>query len=128
MARLIIFLDKLVNLYLYFVVMACFLGLVPNINPNYPLFHYIFKFAGFFIIPPIFGMYLSPALIMVTTVLISTGLRKIHNKYFESKKPEIIIMSPAEFMDTMNRAAARMDKFKKESSETSDDRKDDLND
>ena len=41
MAKVIIFLDRLVNYYLYFVVMACFLSLVPNINPDYPLFDFI---------------------------------------------------------------------------------------
>ena len=56
MAKFLIYIIRILNLYLYFVVGACLLSLVPNINPNYPLFHYIFKFAGFYLIPPVFGV------------------------------------------------------------------------
>ena len=71
MARFIIFLDRLINYYLYFVVMACFLSLVPNINPDYPLFNFIFKAAGFYIVPAIFGFIVSPVLVMISLALIS---------------------------------------------------------
>ena len=51
--------------------MACFLSLVPNINPDYPLFNFIFKAAGFYIIPTIYGFIISPVLIMISLALIS---------------------------------------------------------
>ena len=98
MARFIIFLDRLVNYYLYFIVMACFLSLVPNINPDYPLFNFIFKAAGFYIIPTIFGFLISPVLIMISLALISSGLHKIYYKYYAKDEPQIIVMSPEEFI------------------------------
>ncbi|MBR1460141.1 YggT family protein [bacterium] len=98
MARFIIFLDRLVNYYLYFIVMACFLSLVPNINPDYPLFNFIFKAAGFYIIPTIFGFIISPVLIMISLALISSGLHKIYYKYYAKDEPQIIVMSPEEFI------------------------------
>lgn len=101
MARLIVIIDKLVNLYIYFVVMACFLGCVPNINPNYPLFHYIFKFAGFYIIPPFWGISLSPAVVLVVMALISLGLRKIYIKYFEKEQREVIVLSQEDFIKSV---------------------------
>lgn len=114
MANLIIFLDRLINLYLYFVIAACIMSWVPNINPNYPLFHFIFKFAGFYIIPPFAGVSFSPALVMVTAVLISMGLRKIYIKYYASKNPQIIVLTPEEFA-------------KKLAEENREDKKDDCN-
>ncbi|MBP3820994.1 YggT family protein [bacterium] len=101
MAKFILFLDRLVNYYLYFVVMGCFLSLVPNINPDYPLFHYIFLISGFYIIPPILGISFSPMIVMIILALISIGLKKIYLKYFyESEKDsEIIIMTPEEFIN-----------------------------
>lgn len=118
MARFIVFLDKVINLYLYFIIMACFLGWVPNINPNYPLFHYIFKLAGFYIIPPIFGIYLSPAIVMVCIALISAGLHKIYEKYYLPKKPQVIVMSAKDFFE-------KADEFSKE--KETPERKDDEN-
>jgi len=79
---LFLFLDRVIHLYLYYVVMACFLALVPSINPDYPLFHYIFKFAGFYLFPPVFGISFSPMILMITLVLLSMGLRKIYVKLF----------------------------------------------
>ncbi len=97
MGKFILFLDRLINLYLYFVVMACFMSLVPNLNPNYPLFHCIFKFAGFYLIPPIAGINISPMPQMMALVLISMGLRKLYAKYFAKKEPRIVILSQEEF-------------------------------
>lgn len=98
--NLILFLYNLTNLYIYFIVMACFLGVIPNINPNYPLFNYIFKIAGFYLIPPIFGFYLSPMLMLIVTTLIMLGLGKLYNKYFKPDEPKVIIMSQKDFIDT----------------------------
>jgi len=98
MAKFIIFLDRLINYYLYFVVMACFLSLVPNINPDYPLFNFIFKAAGFYLIPSFWGIIFSPAVVMICLALISAGLHKIYYKYYAKDEPQIIVMSPEEFM------------------------------
>ncbi len=98
MAKFIIFLDRLINYYLYFVVMACFLSLVPNINPDYPLFDFIFKAAGFYLIPSFWGIIFSPAVVMICLALISAGLHKIYYKYYAKDEPQIIVMSPEEFM------------------------------
>ena len=98
MAKFILFLDRLINLYLYFVIGACILSWVPNINPNYPLFNLIFKSAGFYILPPFMGMSFSPALVMVVCALISMGLGKIYNKYYASENPDIIVVTPDELI------------------------------
>lgn len=98
MAKFIIFLDRLVNYYLYFVVMACFLSLVPNINPDYPLFDFIFKAAGFYLIPTFWGIIFSPAVMMVCLALLSAGLHKIYNKYYAKDEPQVLVMSPEEFI------------------------------
>lgn len=102
MAKFILFLNRLVNLYLYFIVGACVLSWVPNINPNYPLFHCIFKLAGFFIVPPFMGMNFSPALVMIVCAFIIAGLEKIYNKYYADKEPKIIVLSPEEFLAKLN--------------------------
>ncbi len=99
MAKFIRFLYRLVNYYLYFVVMACFLALVPNINPNYPLFNYIFKIAGFYLIPPIFGFIISPMLVMIVSALIMMGLGKIYAKYYAPKDPKVLVMTPEQFIE-----------------------------
>lgn len=101
MANFILFLDRLVNFYLYYVVMACFLSLVPNINMDYPLFHYIFKFAGFYLIPPVFGVSFSPMLCMIMLVLVSMGLRKVYIKYYADKEPKIVILTKDEFINKL---------------------------
>ena len=98
MGKFIKFLDRLINFYLYYVVMACFLTLIPYINPNYPLFNFIFKSAGFYIIPPIFGISFSPALVLTVLVLCSIGLNKIYDKFYAPKEPKIIVLTPEEFM------------------------------
>lgn len=98
MSKFLICLIRFVNLYLYFVVGACLLSLVPNINPNYPLFHFIFKCAGFYVVPPVFGVSFSPMLVMIGLVLVSMGLYKIYDKFYSSKEPKIIVMSPEEFI------------------------------
>lgn len=110
MAKLILFLDRLINLYLYFVIGACLLSWVPNINPNYPLFNLIFKAAGFYILPPFMGMSFSPALVMVICALISMGLGKIYNKYFASNEPEVIVVSPEEFIEKIKEQKEKEDK------------------
>ncbi len=101
MANFIILLDRIVNLYLYYVLGACLLSWVPNINPNYPLFHVIFKFAGFYIIPPLAGVSFSPALVMVVAGLISLALRKIYNKYYADEVPQIIVLTKDELIEKL---------------------------
>lgn len=103
MAKFIRFLYRLVNYYLYFVVMACFLALVPNINPNYPLFNYIFKIAGFYLIPPIFGFIISPMLVMIISALIMMGLRKIYSKYYAPKEPKVLVITPEQFIEQIKK-------------------------
>ena len=103
MAKFIRFLYRLINYYLYFVVMACFLALVPNINPNYPLFNYIFKIAGFYIIPPIFGFIISPMLVLIISALIMMGLDKIYTKYYAPKDPKVLVMTPEQFMEQIKK-------------------------
>lgn len=100
--KLVIFTDRLVNLYLYYIVGACILALVPNINPNYPLFHYIFKFAGFYLIPPVFGFSFSPMALMIVLVLVSLGLRKLYHHFFYME-PQVYVMSAEEFFDKVNK-------------------------
>lgn len=114
MAKFILFLDRLVNLYLYYVVAACLLSFVPNINYNYPLFHFIFKSAGFYLIPPVFGFLIAPMLIMVVCVLISIGLGKIYMKYFADKEPKIIVLSKDEFQKSVELLNKQMKEDKKD--------------
>lgn len=97
MAKFILFLDRLVNFYLYYVVLACFLSFVPNINYNYPLFHFIFKSAGFYIIAPVLGISFSPMVVMICCVLTSMGLAKIYKKYYTDKEHSVIILTKDEF-------------------------------
>ena len=99
MAKFIIFLYRLVNYYLYFVIMACFLALVPNINPNFPLFNSIFKIAGFYIIPPIFGFIISPMLVMIVSALIMIGLSKIYAKYYAHEEKKVYFMTSEQFIE-----------------------------
>lgn len=89
--------SRVINLYMYYVGFACLLSWVPNINPDYPLFHFIFVTTGFYLIPPIFGFVLSPLLIMTVCVLASQWLVKLYLHLTKDKRPEIIIMSPDEF-------------------------------
>jgi uncharacterized protein YggT (Ycf19 family) len=117
MARFIIFLDRVVNLYLYYVVMACFLSLVPNINFDYPLFDFIFKSAGFYIIPPIFGVSFSVMFVMMALVLVSVGLKKIYLKYYAKDEPQIVILSKEEFEKTFGKVQSELEKDKKDDSD-----------
>ena len=103
MAKFIRFLYRLINYYLYFVVMACFLALVPNINPNFPLFNCIFKAAGFYLIPPIFGIIISPMLVMIVLALIMMGLGKIYDKYYAPKDPKVVVMTPEQFIEQIKK-------------------------
>jgi uncharacterized protein YggT (Ycf19 family) len=121
MAKFLIYILRILNLYLYFVVGAGLLSLVPNINPNYPLFHYIFKFAGFYLIPPVFGVSFSPMAVLVFTALISMGLVKLYDKYYASKEPKVIVVSPEEFIRKM----AQFEKIKNKDDETSSDNQED---
>lgn len=99
MRKFIIFLNKLIYLYLYFIIGACILSWVPNINPEYPLFHYIFKAAGFYIIPPFAGISLSPALVMIVCAFILTGLDKLYDKYFKKEEPKVVVLTQDEFLE-----------------------------
>ncbi len=115
MAKFILFLDRLVNLYLYYVVMACFLSFVPNINYDYPLFHFIFLSAGFYLIPPVFGFIIAPMLILTVCVLISTGLRKIYTKYYlKDVEPSIIVLNKDQFNKSMELLNKKMKEDKKD--------------
>lgn len=100
-AKLIIFLDKILNLYLYSIIGACVLSWVPNINPDYPLFHYWFVSAGFYIIPPILGVSFSPVIAMIAAGAMSMGLRKLYDKFYKKDEPKIVVMTPEEFMQKM---------------------------
>ncbi len=109
-AKLVIFLDKIVILYMYFILGACVLSWVPNINPDYPLFHYWFVAAGFYIIPPFWGVSFSPIVPMIVAGLASMGLRKIYDKYYAKDEPKIIVMTPDEFMKKMTEEKERENK------------------
>ena len=102
MARFILFLDRLFNFYIYYVIGACVLSWVPNINPDYPLFDFLFKSAGFYIIPPFMGLSFSPALVVFVCAMVSIGLRKLYIKLFEKNKPEVIILTKEEFEKKLN--------------------------
>jgi uncharacterized protein YggT (Ycf19 family) len=112
MAKIIIFLDRVVNLYLYYVVMACFLSLVPNINFDYPLFDFIFKSAGFYLIPPIFGVSFSVMFVMVTLALISAGLKKVYLKYYFKEEPKLVVLSKEEFEQKFEKMQSELEKDK----------------
>lgn len=120
MAKFIIFLDRLIYLYLCFIMGACLMSWIPNINPNYPLFNAVFTAAGFYLVPPIFGIGISPALLMVVLALISAGLRKIYNKFFAEKdEPKIVVVTPEELMEKLKE---QHDNYvKKEQEENNDD-------
>ena len=101
MANFIKFLYRLVMLYMYYVLGACMLSWVPNINPDYPLFSFIFKSAGFYLIPTILGLSISPAIVMLVCGFVLLGSDKIYAKYFAPKEPKIVVMSPEEFFEKM---------------------------
>lgn len=103
MGKFILFLDRLVFLYMYFILGACLLSWVPNINPDYPLFYYIFKFSGAYILPPVIGFAFGPALLMVICALISMGLKKIYIKFYAEKEPKVIVLTPEELVEKLNK-------------------------
>ena len=119
MANLIIILDRLILLYMYFIAGACIMSWIPNLNHDYPLFHAIFTAAGFYIIPPFMGLSFSPALVMAVCALISVGLRKIYLKYFVEKDKKIIVVSPEELIAKLKEQ--QEDYLKKEQEEKDDD-------
>ena len=129
MKAFIIFLDRVINLYILFVVMACFLALIPNINPMFPLFHYIFILAGFYIIPTVFGISFAPVIMLCTCTLISIGLRKIYDKYYNPKNQEVYYISAEQFAKQLfefnKQNSSEEDELKKEE-ENSDDKSNDL--
>ena len=102
MGRVILFLGRLINLYLYFIIGACVLSWIPNVNPEYPLFKMIFKAAGAGVIPPFMGFDIGPAVVMIILALIWTGLEKIYKKYYAPKEPEVIIISKEELIEKLN--------------------------
>lgn len=103
MGNLILFLSRLITLYLYFILGACILSWVPNINPDYPLFHYIFKAAGAGILPPVLGFDLGPAVVMFFGALIITGLNKVYLKFFAPKEPEIVVLTKEQLIEKLNK-------------------------
>ena len=119
MAKFLIFLDRLIYLYLYFVMGACLLSWVPNINPDYPLFHFIFVAAGFSLVPPIFGIGLGPALVMSVCALISFGLGKIYQKFYAKKDQKIVVVTPDELIQKLREQEENF--IKKEKEEKNDD-------
>ena len=102
MGKLILFLGRLINLYLYFIIGACVLSWIPNINPEYPLFNFIFKMAGAGILPPVLGFDIGPAVLMAALALIWAGLEKIYRKYYAPKEPEIIVITKDELIEKLN--------------------------
>lgn len=103
MAKFLMLLYRIVNLYTYFVVMACILLIVPNINPDYPLFNAIFTFAGFYLIPPVMGIMLSPMCVLMILTLINMGISKLYKSKYADKEPKIIVLSAEEFAKQFNK-------------------------
>lgn len=118
MSRLILILDRLINLYMYYVGIACLLSWIPNINPNYPLFHFIFLSTGFYILPSFLGFIFAPLLIMVLCALISAGLRKLYIKLNKDNKQQILILSPEEFFEKMTQEKMKADKDKEDNNDS----------
>ncbi len=79
---------------MYFIVGACILSWVPNINPDYPLFHFIFTAAGCYLLPPVLGFSIAPALVALICAFLSAGLRKLYDKYYADKEPQVIVVTP----------------------------------
>jgi uncharacterized protein YggT (Ycf19 family) len=112
MGKFILFIGRLIYLYLYFIVGACVLSWVPNINPQYPLFKLIFNMAGAGIFPPVLGFDIGPVVLMSVLGLIWAGLEKIYKKFYAPKDREIIIISKDELLEKL--------KEQKEDSEVKD--------
>ena len=107
MAKFIIFIARFLNLYLYFILGACLLSWIPNINPQYPLFNLIFKFAGAGILPPVLGFDLGPALLMVILALAWSGLEKLYAKFYAPKQQDIVVLSKEEFIEKMKELSSQ---------------------
>lgn len=119
MAKFIIILDRIIYLYLCFLMCTCLLSWVPNINPDYPLFDFMFHASGFYLLPPLMGIGLGPALVMLLCAALSFGLGKIYEKFFDKKDTKIVVVTPEEFIEKLNQ---QKDEFiKKEQEENNDD-------
>ena len=119
MAKFIIFLDRVIYLYLCFVMGACLMSWIPNINPDYPLFNFIFTAAGFYLIPPVLGIGIAPALVMVICSLISFGLGKIYQKFYAKKESQIVVVTPDELIQKLKEQEENF--MKKEQEEKNND-------
>jgi len=74
----------------------------------------MFKIAGFYIIPPIFGVSFSPMAVLVFLVLVSISLRKIYIKFFAKNEPSIVILTKDEFIKTFKNLKNNTSKENKE--------------
>lgn len=119
-ADFILFLSRVINLYMYYVGFACLLSWVPNINPDYPLFHFIFVSTGFYLLPQIFGFVFAPLLVMTVCVLISQWLIKLYLKLTKDKRPEIIIMSPEDFFKKLEQENLKKNEEKTDKEDNND--------
>lgn len=108
LSKLIIFLNRIVNLYMYYVAVACVLSWIPRINPEYPLFHVIFVSTGFYLLPPFGGFIFAPLIIMTVCVLISQGLGRLYFNLNKDKKPEVIVMTPEEFFRSIEQGRLKL--------------------
>lgn len=110
--KFIIFSDRFINLYLYFIVFACILSWVPNINPNYPLFNLIFKISGFYLLPPFMGFTVAPIVIMMVLALLSIGLHKIYKKLFTLDPSKFIVLTKEDFERELEKFNKMKDDYK----------------
>ena len=91
---------------MYFLLGVAILSWIPNINPDYPLFHMLFKFSGFYLLPPFMGLALAPALLMVVGAFLIMMLEKIYDRFYKPEKQQVYFMSSEEF-------TRRLDEFQK---------------
>ena len=117
MKKFLLISDRIINLYVFYIVMALFLSIVPSINTDYPLFHFIFVSAGFYIKLPFVGAMFSPMLIMICLVLISSKIRKLYIKLYEKDAPEIIIWTREDFAKNLDKFNKLKEKIKQEMTE-----------
>lgn len=119
MAKFIIFLDRVIYLYLCFIMGACLMSWIPNINPDYPLFKFIFTAAGFYLLPPVLGIGIAPALVMIVCAGISFALGKIYQKFFNKDEQKILVVTPDELIKKLKEQEENF--IKKEQEENKDD-------
>ena len=119
-ADFILFLSRVINLYMYYVGFACLLSWVPNINPDYPLFHFIFVSTAFYLLPRFFGFVFAPLLVMTVCVLVSQWLVKLYLKLTKDKRPEIIVMTPEEFFKKFEQQNMKKEEEKTDKEENND--------